>query len=387
MDLLTTEDLELLGQRGQPGTHVSLFIPTHRFGSGMQADQIRWRNLLAEVESVLSDRGLRTPDITQLMAPARAMLVDRAAWQDMSDGLALFIRPGWHRAFRVPVDMPSLGTVGDHFVIGPLLRLVSGDSHFLVLALSQREVRVLEGSLQHVEELELRDVPTSLREAVEPAEPRAAAMARLTSSTVGGRPGRAVFFGHGGSDDNTKKEDVRRFIGQVAEGLRTSLAGQDLPMVPVGLDSLVAMYREANAYQQLTGEAVLVNPDQLSEAELHAAAWPIVSDILDRHLSSEVESFGALHGTGRASNDPEVIEAAARDGRVETLLVAAQPLCWEQFTADAPVVQLGVQGDFSSHCELIDRAAADSLSRGGHVHTLPTAEVPGGGDIAAVFRY
>jgi hypothetical protein len=146
------------------------------------------------------------------------------------------------------------------------------------------------------------------------------------------------------------------------------------------------MYREANAYQHLTGESVLVNPDQLSEAELHAAAWPIISDILDRQASSAVESFQELYGTGRASNDPQVIEAAAREGRVETLLVAAQPWCWEQVTADTPVVQLGVHGDFS-HCELLDRAAADSLSRGGHIHALPASEVPGGGDIAAVFRY
>ena len=386
MDLLTKADLELLDQRGQPGTHVSLFIPTHRFGSGIQADRIRWRNLLADVESVLSNRGLRAPDITELVAPARALQVDGAAWQHMSDGLALFMRPGWHRAFRVPVDLPSLGTVGEHFAIGPLLRLVSGDRHFLVLALSQREVRLLEGSLQHVEELELRDVPTSLREVIEPAEPRSDAMARLTSSTVGGHPGRAVFYGHGAAGEHSKKEDVRRFMGQVAEGLRSYLAGQDLPMVPVGLDYLVAMYREANAYQHLTGEAVLVNPDQLSEAELHAAAWPIVSDILNRQNNSAVESFQELQGTGRASNDPQVIEAAAREGRVETLLVAAQPWCWEQFTAGTPVVQLGVHGDFS-HCELLDRAAADSLSRGGHIHALPTSEVPGGGDIGAVFRY
>lgn len=387
MDLLTRADLELLGERGQPGIHVSLFIPTHRFGSGIQADRIRWKNLLTQVESVLSDRGLRPPDITQVLAPARALQLDHGAWREMSDGLALFMRPGWYRAFRVPVDLPGLGTVGDHFVIGPLLRLLGGDRHFLVLALSQREVRLLEGSVHHVEELELRDVPTSLEEVIEPSEARSDAWARLTSSVGGGgHSGRAVFYGHGAGDDHSRKGDARRFMGLVAEGLRTYLGGQELPMVPVGLDYLAAMYREANSYPHLTAESVLVNPDGLSEAELHAAAWPVASDILDRQANGAVESFQKLHGTGRASNDPRVIETAAREGRVETLLMATQPWCWEQFTADAPVVQLGERGDFS-HCELLDRAAADSLSRGGHVHALETSEVPGGGDIAAVFRH
>jgi hypothetical protein len=304
----------------------------------------------------------------------------------MSDGLALFMRPGWHRAFRVPVDLPSAGTVGDHFVIGPVLRLVSGGGHFLVLALSQRKVRLLEGSLQHVEELELRDVPTNLREVIEPEEPRSEAIARQTAGTVGGRPGAAVFYGHGAADEHFKKDDARRFMGLVADGLRSYLNGQDLPMIPVGLDYLVAMYREANAYQRLSGEAVLVNPDQLSETELHAAAWPIASQILSQQAGGAVRSFQELHGTGRASDDPGVIAEAARQERVETLLLAAQPSYWEQFTTDTPVVQLGARGDFS-HYETLDQAAADSLSRGGQVHVLPASEVPGGAGIAAVFRY
>ncbi|MCL2586326.1 MAG: hypothetical protein FWE35_28165 [Streptosporangiales bacterium] len=386
MDLVTRNDLELLGRRGQPGTHVSLFIPTHRFGSGMQADRIRWKNMLSETESVLADQGLRAADIAELLRPARALQLDAGSWQQMSDGLALFMRPGWHRAFRVPANLPAVGAVGGHFMIAPLLRLLAGDRHFLVLALSQRQVRLLEGSMNHVEELDLQDVPTSLREVIEPAEPRSAAMARMTASTAGGRFGRAVFYGHGAADEHTKKDDARRFIGQVADGLRGYLADQDLPMVPVGLDYLVAMYREANAYQHLTREAALINPDHLSDADLHATAWPVAAPVLERQARDAAELFRRLHGTGRASDDPQAIADAARQGRVESLLVAAQPGFWERFTADAPVVQLKGRKD-PVDVELIDRSAADTLTRGGHVYVLDGPDMPGASDIAAVFRH
>lgn len=386
MDLVTRTDLEQLGQRGQPGTHVSLFIPTHRFGSGIQADRIRWKNLLSETESVLAGQGLRAADISELLTPARALQLDGAAWQRMSDGLALFMRPGWHRAFRVPADLPAVGAVGGHFIIGPLLRLLAGDRHFLVLALSQRKVRLLEGGMHHLEELDLEDVPTSLREVIEPAEPRSAAMARMTGSQPGGRFGRAVFYGHGASDEHARKDDARRFIGQVAEGLRGYLSDQDLPMVPVGLDYLVAMYREANSYRHLTREAALVNPDQLSEAELHAAAWPVAAPVLKQQARDAAGLFRRLHGTGRASDDPQVIADAAGEGRVESLLVAAQPGFWERFTADAPVVRLDEREE-SARWELLDRSAADTLTRGGHVHVLEAPDMPGDGDIAAVFRH
>lgn len=385
MDLVTRSDLDLLAQRAQPETHVSLFIPTHAFGAGVRTDPIRWKNLVTKTESVLTGRGLRAPDITDLLGPAWALYEDDRAWQYMSDGLAMFLRPGWHQMFRVPTGVPQVATIGDRFVIGPLLRIVTSDSHFLVLTLSQRRVRLLEGSLQRVEELELADVPTSLREIVEPTEPRSDVLAFSTSA--GGRRGRAVFYGQGAADDSFKKDEVRRFLGHVANGLRDYLAGQDLPMVLVGLDQMLSQYREVNQYPNVVEDAVRTNPDQLSAEELHAAAWPLVEAIVARERDAAAERFAQLHGTGRASNDLVEIEDAARHGRVETVFLASQPWCWEEISGGGDtVVQLGADEAFR-RCELLDRVAVDTLRLGGRVYAVAAADVPGGADIAAVFRY
>ncbi len=192
MDLVTRADLVELTQREPKDAHVSLFIPTDRSSTPMsvQADRIAWRNLLTGTESVLSQQGMRAPDIAELLAPAWDLHKDEVAWRYMSDGLALFLRPGWHRSFRVPVGLPEVGAVGDRFIIGPLLRIIASDRHFLLLALSQQQIRVLDASMQRVDELELRDVPTSLREVIEPPEARSDTMARLTSGGAGG-PGDA----------------------------------------------------------------------------------------------------------------------------------------------------------------------------------------------------
>jgi hypothetical protein len=162
MDLLTKADLEQLAEPGRQELHLSLFIPTHAFGVGTRTDPIRWKNLTTQVERVLAEREMRPAEIADLLAPALELRDDYHAWRYMSDGLAMFLRPGWHRMFRVPVGVPEVATIGDRFVVGPLLRIVTGESHFLLLALSQRRVRLLEGSLQRVEELELADVPTNL---------------------------------------------------------------------------------------------------------------------------------------------------------------------------------------------------------------------------------
>lgn len=385
MDLLTKADLDQLAERGRPELHVSMFIPTHASGAGTQTDPIRWKNLVARVEQLLVDRGWREPEIADLLAPARELRDDRLAWNYMSDGLAMFLRPGWHRMFRVPAGVPEVATVGDRFVVGPLLRIVTGDSHFLLLTLSQRNVRLLEGSLQRVEELELTDVPTSLRDVIEPPEARSDTLAiPLRSGSRGG--GVAVFYGHGAAGDDIKQIQVRDFFRQVADGLGDYLTGQTLPMVLVGLDETLSLYREVNGYPNVIEDAVRQNPDQLSAEELHAAAWPLVERGLVDQRDEAVSRFEERHGTGLASSNPAKIEEAASQGRVETLFLATEPWCWEQLGEPGSVVELGVDDAFA-HCELLDRVAVDSLSARGEVYAVPAAGVPGGGDVAAIFRY
>ncbi len=384
MDLLTKADLEQLAERGRPDVHLSLFIPTHAFGTETRTDPIRWKNLIARVEGVLNERGMRPAEIADLLAPALQLRDDYQAWRYMSDGLVMFLRPGWHRMFRLPIAVPEVATVGDRFVVGPLLRLVTGDSHFLLLALSQRRVRLLEGSLQRVEELELADVPTSLQDVMEPADQRSNTMAFPLSS--GPRSGGvAVFYGHG-ADDDFKQNEVRSFLRQVADGLRDYLTGQNLPMVVVGLNEMFSLYREVNGYPHLLEDSVRHNPDQLSADELHATAWPLVEATLNQERDAAVGRFEGLHGTGLASTDPAKIKEAARDGRVDTLFLVTEPWCWEQLSDSAPVVQLGVDEAFA-HCELLDQVAVDALSAGGHLYAVPATLLPNGADIAAAFRY
>jgi len=385
MDLLTSADLEMLVLPAEAGERVSLFMPTHRFGGDVQADPLRFKNLLTGVQSVLAERGMRRPEIDELLAPAWALHQDAMAWKHMSDGLAVYLRGGWLRIFRVPVTLPEVATIGDRFVVGPLLRLLSGDEHFLLLALSQRRVRLLEGSRDRVEELELGEVPSSLLEVTEPTEPRSHTMARPLSAA--GRGGPAVFYGYGAREASDTKEEIQRFLHQVADGVRDYLGNTDLPMVLAGLTEVLAMYRDVNGYANVLPDMVERNPDELSAEELHEAAWPIIARSLGEKGRRALAQMAELHGTGRASTDPQVIEEAAGQGRVAMLFLLADGRCWEQSSSGSPnVVQLAADERFA-HCELLDRAAADTLIRGGEVYALPELALPGAGDVAAIFRY
>jgi hypothetical protein len=383
MDIVTRADLNLLARGEQPGAHVSLFLPTHRLGSEDRTDPLRWKNLLTSVETTLADQGMRRAEITELLAPAWALHRDGLAWQYMSDGLAMFLRPGWHRSYRVPVTLPELAAVGERFVTGPLMRVLTSDRHFLLLAISQRDVRLFEGSMQHVEELELRDVPRDLREIIEEQEPRSDAMAR---PLAGGRGGRAVFYGYGAADGELKKEEMTKFLRRVADGLGDYLRGESLPMVLVGLTETVAAYRSVSSYPHVLDEVIRTNPDGLSPEKLHDAAWPVIERVLDAQRARALDRLGELRAAGQSAEEPERIAEAAAAGRVESLFVAAEPWCWEQVAGHGPVIGLGAEESFSS-CELLDRAITDTLTHGGQVYAVSAAEVFDGHRAAAALRY
>ncbi len=327
---------------------------------------------------------MRRPDVEALLAPARDLQENVLAWQYMSDGLAMFLRPDGQRTFRVPAPMPELAAVGNRTVMGPMLRLFAGDERFLLLALSQREIRLMEGSRNTVEQVQLTDVPTSVADAVDPQEPRSDTMTRAAASA--GRAGPAVFYGHGAGDRHLKKDEVVRFLRQVSSGLRDVLAGETAPLVLFGLEPLVVTYREVNGYEHLLDEAVVHSSDQLSIGQLHERAWPLVERRLRDARGQVIERFHGLQGTSLVSSDLTTVAEAAADGRVETLFVQADPWCWEQVAGNDPaIVELGSDPRYAEF-EQVDAAAVATLKNGGRVYATSQTVVPDR-QVAAIFRY
>jgi hypothetical protein len=113
-----------------------------------------------------------------------------------SDGLALFLGPSGLRRFRVPLRLPELVTVGNGFVVRPLLPLLAPDGHFYVMALSQDEIRLFEGTRFGLDELALDGLPM----AVWLTMPRPQPQVHAFLADRGGTGRRTVFHGSGDDD-------------------------------------------------------------------------------------------------------------------------------------------------------------------------------------------
>jgi hypothetical protein len=383
MNLLLKSELEIL-IKNQQGPSISIFMPTHQVGRETQQNTIRLKNLLNEAKERLTANGLRAPEARDLLEPARALLENGLFWQRQSDDLALFLSSELVRTYQLPLDFEELVVVSDRFYIKPLLPLFSGDGRFYVLALSQNEVRLLQGTRYSIGEIELQDVPASLAEALTYDDPEKQLQFRTDPSSGKGAQ-TALFHGQGAGADN-KRANLLRYFQQIDRGLQQTLQNEQAPLVLAGVEYLFPFYREANTYPYLIGAGVRGNPEEMSAKELHEQAWAIVHPFYQRAQQAAVAQYKQLINSGLASKDIRQIVPAAYYGRIETLFVA---LGWQQWGAFNPQTNtIHFHGEAEPGDEdLLDAAAVQTLLRGGTVYALKPEKMPDKAPLAAVFRH
>jgi hypothetical protein len=385
MDILSRDDLKNLSEK-RDGWHVSIFMPTHRAGPETRQDPIRLKNLLGQAEEQLVAAGLRPPEAQARLEPASKLVQDGLFWQRQSDGLALFVSRDIERHYRLPLHFEELAVVTERFHIKPLLPLLSGDGRFYVLALSQGEARLFQGTRYSVSELDLEGVPTSLAEALSLDDPERRLQFHTASGPSGGKGSRPAMFHGQGAPSQDQKDDILRYFQKLDTGVQELLAGEQAPLVLAGVDYLFPLYREANTYPHLIEEGIEGNPDDLSAQELHQRAWAIVQPRFLKEREVAVQRFSQLSDTDGASDNLSEIVPAAHHGRVETLFVALGLQHWGTFDPALNEVRVHQEAKPGDQ-DLMDLAAVQTLLHSGGVYAVEPEQMPAGTSLAALFRY
>ncbi|HUG89175.1 MAG TPA: hypothetical protein VMP42_10490 [Actinomycetota bacterium] len=381
MDLLRPRDLrELVEAPARPS--VSIYMPSHRAGPETRQDPIRLKNLLGQAEERLLEEGVERPDAREILDPAQALLDDEEFWKHQGDGLALFLSKDHGRAFRLPLTFDETLVTGDRYHVKPLFPLLAGDARFLILAVSQKEIRLLQATRQVIHEVELEEVPDSLREVAVHREMRFLNYHTGTGFSGGGRRS-AVFHGHG---DQTDEELIRKYLRAIDQGIRSAIEDERSPLVLAGVRYLLDTYRAVSEYPAILPDIVQGNPDELSNEELHAQARPLVEARARQRVEEAVGRFEEQSGTGLAVSGVDEVVPAAAHGRVEVLWVALGVQRWGAFDEETASVEVREQPRRGDE-DLLDRAAADALLSGGTIYAVDPGAVPGDAPIAALLRY
>jgi hypothetical protein len=390
METLSQADLRALVDQSEAPC-VSLCMPMHRANAPeVQQDPIRLKNLLRQTEERLVEQGkLKAPAIEKMLAPAWEIVEDTMFWHNRSDGLAMFISPSLFRYYRLPIELDESLIVNDRFHIRQLLRLSTGDGEFYLLALSQDEVRLLKGSRFSITDIELKDMPTNLAEALKYDDFQKETT--LHGGTTQGRAtrGAAVFQGHGvGPGDNTRQahDSLLRYFREVDRGLHEMLRGSNAPLILAGVEYLFPIYREANTYPHLVPEGVTGNPELLSADELHTRAWHLIEPYFAAEIQRAAAQYKNLSGTGKASSDISDIAAAACNGKVASLFISHNDHLWGTFDPESNNVELAADNT-SGADDLLDFVAIQAIRNGAVVYAVDPEAIPDDSPVAAVYRY
>jgi hypothetical protein len=361
-------------------------MPTHRVGQEQQQDPIRLKNLLAEAETKLLANGLRRPEVQKLMRPAEELLWNKDFWQHQSEGLAIFLSNNFSVFYRLPGKFEEFLSAANSFHIKPLLPLLGRDIKFYVLTISLKNVRLFQSTADAMSEITL-NFPTSMDEALGMDDPeRYLNLHSGSMSTNQAKGGTAVFHGHSIADE--EKKNILRFFHSVDQGLMDLLEDKNIPMVLAGVDYLLPIYREASTYNNLLEDEVIGSPERQNLQDLHERARKIVKPIFEESQKKAFEKFKQLNGqqSALATTDLATAVKAARFGQVETLFVPLGIQRWGRYDAENNTVVLESEPGPENE-DLLDFAAAETVLNSGQVFAVPSEQLPGDSELAAILRY
>jgi hypothetical protein len=194
-----------------------------------------------------------------------------------------------------------------------------------------------------------------------------------------------VFHGHGvGTDDH--KDNVLRFCQQVDRGLGPVLRGGRAPLVLAAVESVAAIYREANTYRHLLNAIVPGNPEGATATDLHARAWLLVEPILLGARQAAMARYQAARGTGKATHDLAEALRAADEGRMDVLFVPVGVQQWGTFDATTRQA-VRHRSPRAGDEDLLNDVAVRTVLAGGTVYAVRPDEMPAGDAVAALLRY
>ena len=356
------------------GPCVSMYVPARKMGANATADMTRMRNLMRAAESRMAD-GSFAGKGARLLDRLNDLLTERSIWSESEKGLAVFLAPGMFRTFRVPIDLKESVTVGDRFDMLPLLGLGIDDGAFLVLSLSQGDVRLFRATRQEFEPVALESRLGSFEEFAGGIEIRREPQFHAGARKMRGRRSKEDAVFHGSESAATyRKQELYEFYRAIDQWIARMPELAGLPLLLAGTDPHAAIYREVSHHPIIIEPGIARNVDRMTPGALHDLAWELAAPFFRQSRQAALDRLGSLTGTGLASDDPDEIALRAAEGRVETLFIV---------TPSRPNDHEEPDREEAVKMELIGSV----LSTGGRIYPIGTEDIPSTKGVAAVMRY
>lgn len=348
----------------------------HVKGAETALNPIRLKNLLRQAREQLSEAGWEEKESKKLLRPVSELADQYGFWQNHAGSLALFLTADQLRLFQVDWPVPELCVIGGRFHLRPLVPALATNGIFYLLVLSTERPRLYRGSRTELVDITPESLQDYFRDWVVPEG---------TPELQAHSCGRSELFHTDAGGGEMWKVRLKEALHRMNRELEPVLRAAGAPVVVAGVDYLRALYREAGPLPHVIEESISGSVDRLAAHELQEKARAAI----ERHLLAQrrlaAQRFEQA-APGQSSTDPQEVIPAAFQGRVMTLFVAADRQLWGKFDEATQTIRISASRGLDDE-DLLDAAALRTYLAQGTVFTVPQQEVPGGGWVAALYRF
>ncbi len=360
---------------------ISLYQPTHRHIPLNQQDPIRFKNLVKTLEESLLQKYPKK-DVQPMIDSFNSIAEDRSFWNQTLDGLAVLRSPEVFLVYHLQRPVPEVAVVSDSFHLKPLMRIYQSADRYQVLCLNRKEIRLLEGNRDTLDEIELSpNVPKTIKDALGDEY----SDAHLTVSSYGGI-GKGMYHGQGSKKDEVKG-DTERFFRAVDRAVwEHHSQPSHLPMLLAALPEYHSLFKAVSRNANLLGDGIKTNPDSHDLDELRKLAWTVIEPIYLSRLNGFVDTYQAAKSRGLASDHIEDVAMAVTRGQIETLLVEADRQIPGKLNKETGLPVMDELSDPDTD-DILDDLAEMVIKTKGEVVIVPAERMPTDSGMAAVLRY
>lgn len=336
----------------------------------------RLKNLTAEAARSMIALGVAPLKTARMLGPVEMILENAGFWADRKEGFAAFFTPDSFVWYSIPYQFDELVVVTDRFHLKPLVRSVSQNRRFNLLALGKENTRFFEASELGIDEINLKGIPKYTThlfkgETQDDQQNEERTPAGEDFST--------------GNQSEAVKSALLSIYRRVDLAITAYLKDDEAPLVVVGEELFRDVYRKANSYAHLSEMEVGGEADRLTPKELLQKAMPLIKPVFRAKREDALQYYRDNFKTGLATNDLPKIFKAAGDGRIETLFVPVGRQKWGKFdrqTGELEIHRRVEPGDKDLLCV----ASTRTLLKGGEVFVVLPEQMPDESAIAAVLR-
>jgi hypothetical protein len=380
---ITPEDRAWLLAAHDPA--VTLYVatePVQRAAGGLRAKR---RNLKHMLQQRLQAVDL-TPGRRQTLLAAGEEALSTADFPALDPGFVLFLAEDRVHALPLGEAPPEdMSAVGHRFLLRPILDRFGPDERFHILAISAGGTRLFEATRETCRDATPSDLPRSLEEVAAETDAEPTKQANAPGRGGVGEATSATRHSYE-SPAELHKTQLVEFVQRSVKSVRRRLADDPAPVVLVAEPELAGQVRSAGDWPALLPDFVNHHPARMRDAELHAAALAVLPP-QDAKAEPVLDRIKARLGTAEptVAIRLEEILAAARDGRVDSLLIAADETIWGHFDEGRGVA--AARGTPTGEEDLLNLAAVMTLATGGAAFSLPRDQLPRSVPAAAALRY